>query len=181
MMPIQLPATILAPRLVLREPRMADAAGIFEAYTQDARVARHMVWRPHTTLSETESFIAHCLQAWASGRSYPYVLAFQDHDFVPIGMIEARVLAHSLDIGYVLARTYWGAGLMPEALTALTDTALAQPDCFRVQATCDVDNLASARTLEKSGFKREGRLERYAVLPNVSDEPRPCFMYARFR
>ena len=180
-MTIELPDGLLTPRLVLRAPRMTDAVGIFNAYTQDAQVARHMVWRPHATLGETEGFVTHCMQAWDDGRSRPYVLAFQDDHAVPIGMIEARVLAHSLDIGYVLARSYWGAGLMPEALTALTDAALALPNCFRVQATCDVNNLASVRTLEKSGFQCEGRLERYVVLPNVSDEPGPCFMDARFR
>jgi [ribosomal protein S5]-alanine N-acetyltransferase len=49
------------------------------------------------------------------------------------------------------------------------------------QATCDVENLASQRALEKSGFNREGRLERYNIHPNVAAEPRACFMYAKCR
>jgi RimJ/RimL family protein N-acetyltransferase len=96
-------------------------------------------------------------------------------------MLEARILAHTVDIGYVLARKHWGAGLMPEAIRALAQVALALPSIFRVQATCDIDNRASARTLEKSGFVREARLERYIVHPNISPEPRPCLMYARCR
>jgi len=42
-----------------------------------------------------------------------------------IGMIEARTLGSTVDIGYVLARAHWGRGLMPEAIRALTATALA--------------------------------------------------------
>ncbi|MEJ7805232.1 MAG: GNAT family N-acetyltransferase [Telluria sp.] len=164
----------------MREPRLSDAAFIFDAYTQDADVARHMVWRPHQTLSETERFIAHCVQAWAGCQCRPYMLAFRDNEQIPVGMLEARILAHSVDIGYVLARRHWGAGLMSGAVSVLVDAALSLPGCFRVQATCDVDNLASARALEKAGFVREGRLERYAMLPNISAEPRPCYMYARF-
>lgn len=140
-----------------------------------------MVWRPHAAVGETEGFITYCIEAWESGAGRPYVLAFHEDESIPIGMLEARILPFGIDLGYVLARTYWGAGLMPEAVTALTDAALAIPGCFRVQATCHVDNVASARNLDKSGFVREGRLERYALFPNVSAEPGPCFMYGRVR
>ena len=159
-MSLQLPELLQTDRLVLRAPRLSDAALIFEAYAQDPQVSCHMVWRPHRTLCETEIFIAHCLQGWSDGQCRPYVLALRDSEQLPIGMLEARILAHSIDIGYVLARRYWGGRLMPEAIGALVDTALSLPGCFRVQATCDVDNRASARTLEKAGFLREGRLER---------------------
>ena len=71
--------------------------------------------------------------------------------------------------------------MMPEAIAALTSAALALPEIFRVQATCDVDNLKSARALEKAGFTREGRLDRFMVHPNVSAEPRPRYMYAKCR
>ncbi len=109
----------------------------------------------------------------------PYVLTMRDSPDQPIGMLEARLSAHTLDMGYVLAREHWRTGLMSEAIAAMVEAAFTQPECFRVQATCHVDNAASARTLEKSGFAREGRLERYAINPNISDEPEPCFMYAR--
>lgn len=178
---MKLPDQLRTKRLILRAPRPADAAFIFDAYTRDVEVARHLVWRPHQGLSETEAFIAYCVQAWAGGASRPYVLAFHDSEEVPIGMLEARIITHTIDFGYVLARAHWGQGLMPEAIAALVAAALALPECFRLQATCHVDNAASARTLEKSGFVREGRLERYAQFPNIDDEPQPCLMYARCR
>jgi ribosomal-protein-alanine N-acetyltransferase len=55
------------------------------------------------------------------------------------------------------------------------------PAFHRVQATCDIENAGSFHALEKAGFVRERRLERYTVHPNLSTEPRPCFMYARCR
>jgi ribosomal-protein-alanine N-acetyltransferase len=99
----------------------------------------------------------------------------------PIGMIEARMQNTTVDVGYVLARPRWGNGLMPEAIQALATAALSHHSIFRVQAFCDVENIASQRALEKAGFLREGRLERYMVHPNLSPDPRPCFMYARCR
>lgn len=177
----KLPDLIQTERLVLREPLESDAAAIFEAYTQDAQVSRYMIWRPHTVLSETEAFVAGCIQGWASGLRQPYVLALSGDPERAIGMLEARPLSHIVDIGYVLARGLWGRGLMPEAIRALASRSLSMPSFFRVQATCDVENHASARTLEKSGFSREARLERYTVHPNISSEPRACFMYALCR
>jgi [ribosomal protein S5]-alanine N-acetyltransferase len=176
-----LPDTFDTARLVLRKPRASDASALFEAYTQDPEVARYMTWRPHTSLAETEEFIAGCVRDWLSGLRLPYVLTLRDAADRAIGMLEARPRSPLFDIGYVLSRAHWGKGLMPEAIRALTDAALRIPGIVRVQATCDVDNRASARALEKSGFSREGRLERHTVHPNISSDPRPCFLYARCR
>ncbi|WP_432377964.1 GNAT family N-acetyltransferase [Duganella sp. P38] len=176
-----LPDQLRTPRLTLRAPRPGDAPHLFAAYTQDSVVARYMTWRPQTLLSQTAAFIDYCIQGWSAGRSRPYLLVPHDNDDVPVGMLDARLQAHTIDIGYVLQRSRWGEGLMPEAIIAFSDMALALPEYFRVQATCDTENQASARTLEKSGFLREGRLERHTVLPNLSPEPRASYMYARCR
>ena len=83
-----------------------------------------------------------------------------------------------IEVGYALARPYWGKGYMTEVLCAVIDWAFTQPDIFRVQAFCDVDNLGSARVMEKAGMQREGTLRRYVLHPNLSDEPRDAYMYA---
>ncbi|GAB2841432.1 GNAT family protein [Pseudoduganella ginsengisoli] len=180
-MPIALPNEITTTRLILRQPRASDAAALFDAYTQDAEVARYMVWVPHKSVKETEGFIAYCCEAWSSGKSRPYVMSLQSAPHRPIGILEARLHSHMIDLGYVLAREHWGAGLMPEAVGTLAEIALADPSCFRVQATCDVENIASARTLEKAGFALEAKLQRYTMHPNISAAPRACFMYANCR
>jgi RimJ/RimL family protein N-acetyltransferase len=47
----------------------------------------------------------------------------------------------------------------------------------RVWATCDVENRASKRVLEKAGFAPKGRFERDVVRPNLSAEPRPSLLF----
>jgi ribosomal-protein-alanine N-acetyltransferase len=167
-------------RLRLRRPEAADARPIFQAYTQDSEVCRFMVWTPHASESVTRDFIESCIEAWDAESRLPYAITERNSN-VPIGMIEARMLGTTIDVGYVLAKTHWGKGLMPEAIAALAVSALESPGIYRVQATCDTENIPSQRALEKSGFIREGRLERYTVHPNVSIEPRACFMYAKCR
>lgn len=85
---------------------------------------------------------------------------------------------HRLEFGYVLARPFWGQGLMTEALTEVADWALRQDHVFRISAVCDVENIGSARVMEKAGLIREGMPRRLMIHPNVSDEPRDCFSYA---
>ena len=52
----------------------------------------------------------------------------------------------------VVGRSYWGIGLMPEAIAAIVKLTLTHPAIYRVSATCDVENQASARALENQGF-----------------------------
>ena len=174
------PETLSTARLHLRRPVDDDAGAIFRAYAQDLQVCRFMVWVPHASESVTREFIASCVVAWATGSSRAFVITELGRS-EPIGMLEARMQGSTVDIGYVLAASHWGRGFMPEAVKSLTEAAFRQPEIFRVQATCDAENLPSQRVLEKAGFNREGRMERYTVHPNISAAPRACFMYAKCR
>ncbi len=172
-------AEIETERMSLRLPEPSDADVIFKAWCQDPEVCRFMVWVPHETAEVTGAFLASCIASIAAGTAVPYVILLKSTGKV-VGMIEARLSECRVNIGYVLARANWGHGLMPEAIRSLTTAALSGP-FFRVEATCDFENHASARVLEKSGFKREGRLARYMVHPNISPEPRDSWLYATHR
>jgi ribosomal-protein-alanine N-acetyltransferase len=166
--------------MLLRAPLLEDAADIFDAYGQDAEVARYMTWRPKRRLPEMEGFVAGCVAAWRGDHRRPWVVTRKPSPRA-IGMIELRLEGNRAELGYVLARSAWGQGLMSEAARAVVELALAQPGLYRVAANCDVENLASARVLEKAGMVREGLLRRYAVHPNISDEPRDVLLYAKTR
>jgi len=175
-----LPPQIETRHLRLRLPVAADAEGIFTAYAQDPLVTRYLDWSPHESVATTHAFIAECLAGWSAGTTLAYVIADPETNRA-VGMIEARVRATTVSLGFVLARSRWGQGLMPEAIEGVVGACLTCPAVFRVQAACDVDNHASARALEKARFAREGRLERFGIHPNVSPEPRAVFLYARVR
>jgi ribosomal-protein-alanine N-acetyltransferase len=110
----------------------------------------------------------------------PWILTERDDDG-PIGMLELRLSAHRAELGYVLARDWWGRGLMSEAASAVVEWSLALPPVYRVWAVTDVDNHASARVLEKIGMQREGLLRRWMIHPNLSPEPRDCWCFGRVR
>ena len=70
---------------------------------------------------------------------------------------------------------------MSEAARAMVDWAMGLDDIFRVSAVCDIDNIGSARVMEKAGMEREGRLRRYMIHPHLSPEPRDVYMYAKVK
>jgi RimJ/RimL family protein N-acetyltransferase len=174
------PARLTTARLVLRPPRSADAPAIFAGYAQDPVVTRYLMWRPHASVAVTRDFLRGCAEGWMRETEFTWVLTLPDPAGV-VGMLALRPEGHRANLGYVLARPYWGRGLMTEAVTAVVDWAIAQPAIHRVWAVCDVDNAASARVLEKAGMQREGVLRRWLVHPGAGATPRDCLCYARVR
>jgi [ribosomal protein S5]-alanine N-acetyltransferase len=174
------PTHIETARLTLRKSVPADTPLIYEAYARDPEVTRYLTWRPHRTVADGEEPAARRLAAWESGEAFSWVIALREGGEV-VGMISMRPDGWRVDLGYVLARGYWGRGLMTEAARAVIDYALSEPEVFRAWAVCDVENPASARVLEKAGMRREGILRRWALHPNMGDEPRDCFCYARIK
>lgn len=177
MIPPLLPDRFSTASLIFTPIVAEDAPLIFNTYAQDIEVSRYLTWRPHRSLTETKAYIAAVL----AGPSHTYLLRDRA-DGKLHGAFELRQpAADRLGYGYLLARPSWGLGLMTEALTAVVDWALAQPGVSRIGDVCDVDNLGSARVMEKAGLKREALLQRWTVHPNISDEPRDCFSYVRIR
>lgn len=172
-----LPKKVETRRLRLRRPVPGDADLIFRAYARDPEVTRYLVWVPHTSVEMTRTFVSDCENRWKNLVAFPYVITRKE-DGELLGMIEIRPNRHRADFGFVLARAHWGQGLMPEAIAALVQVTLAQPLIYRMEATCDLDNKASARALEKAGLSREGLLRRHMIHPNISPEPRDSLLYA---
>ncbi len=174
---MHLPEIFETARLRLRSPRQQDAAVIFDTYARDPLVTRYLVWLPHQAIETTEKFIALCIEQRANASAFPYVIT-QKYDARLVGMIDFRPHQHGANLGYVLAKEYWGRGMMTEAARCVVEHAFTQKGLYRVQAFCDVENIGSARVLEKIGMRREGTLRRYVVHPAVSSEPRDCYLYA---
>ena len=171
------PAKFACDRLVLRRPRMDDALDIFNSYAHDPEATRYMTWRPHEEVIETRRILKLIEDLWDEGQAYSYVITLKGADSA-IGMIAVHPEGSKAGIGYILSSSFWGKGYMTEAASMVVNWLLAQSAVFRVFATCDIDNSASARVMVKVGMQCEGLLRRYIVHPNIGDVPRDSYMYA---
>jgi RimJ/RimL family protein N-acetyltransferase len=69
----------------------------------------------------------------------------------------------SAEIGYWLGQTYWGRGIVTEAVAAVTAHAFQRFDLLRIFALPFADNPGSIRVLEKAGYVLEGRLPQSTI------------------
>lgn len=69
--------------------------------------------------------------------------------------------SHRAEIGYWLAKPYWGRGIMTAVVTRACQRAFAEWGLVKIAAQVFAGNRASARVLEKCGFELEGRLRKH--------------------
>lgn len=87
----------------------------------------------------------------------------QNKDGASIGWVVHYISSQNfgwVEIGYYLVPSERGKGYGTEAIRIIVDYLFLTKDIPRVQAVTSVDNNASQRVLEKSGFKREGTIRK---------------------
>lgn len=72
----------------------------------------------------------------------------------------------SAEIGYWVAKPYWGNGIASDALNKFTSLIFERTDLVRLYASVFEGNVASAKVLEKCGFTLEAVLEK-AIYKNT--------------
>lgn len=168
---------VVTDRLIIRKPISDDAGEVFEKYAQSKEVTKYLTWSPHSNINVTMGFMNWCISQWEKGECFPYTICLRETNEV-IGMLDTRIDGCKADFGYVLAKEYWKKGFMAEALKPLINELFKKENIYRVWAVCDVENYGSKRVMEKVGMSFEGILKRWIVHPNVSKEPRDCFVYS---
>jgi ribosomal-protein-alanine N-acetyltransferase len=170
------PETFELPHLRLRRPLSSDAEAVFE-YGSDPEVARFADWPVRTSIDGlAESLLARAAR-WDAGEDFYWIFTRADDDRA-IGGISCQITGDSAEIGFLLARRHWGKGWATDATKAVAGWARSCLALNRLHATCDAENLASARVLEKAGFSLECRLPRAVIRPNLSPDPRDALMFS---
>jgi [ribosomal protein S5]-alanine N-acetyltransferase len=166
-------------RLVLRKPTLADAEAVFIRYASDPEVTRYLGWPRHQSVDDTKAFLSFSDAEWSRWPCGPYLIeSLSGHNLLGSTGLAFEAPARAVT-GYVLARDVWGNGYATEALTAIVEIA-ERLGVVRLYALCHPEHPASARVLEKCGFRLEQRLEQFAEFPNLSPGRREgCMRYVR--
>ena len=146
-------------RLLLRPLLGSDEDAVFTLLS-DERVVRHMLF-PLFTRDRAHTFVARMQQPPAAGQPSQVVLGIAPRPDGEIVGLCGLVLKPELEEGevwYLLRPDHWGRGLVTEAVRALVDHGFRALMLHRIWASCLPENPASARVLEKLGFRREGLL-----------------------
>ena len=158
-------------RFSLRLLETRDAADLLAIFG-DPEVVRYWSQPPWRSEEEALAMLERDRQAFADGQALRLGIVLRSTGRV-VGTLSVFNLSPAnrrAEIGYALARTHWGQGLMHEALGLLVEWAFDALQLHRLEADIDPGNEASARSLQRLGFQREGLLrERWIVDGQVSD------------
>lgn len=152
-------------RLLLRELKSTDAEAVYR-YLSDPEVTRYLATPPHRSLKQTQDLLNFLVSLFEKGEGFRWGITLKAGDAagVVIGTCGYHAWAKDhfrAEIGYELARAYWGQGIMAEATEALLTFGFEQMALHRVEAMVLEGNRASARFLEKLGFQQEAVLRDY--------------------
>ena len=151
--------TLETPRLILRRMNMKDARDVF-AYSQDAEVARHVLWSAQRSIGEARDYCRYMMRRYRAGDPSSWgVIEKSTNTLVgTIGYMSYSEENATVEVGYSLARWLWGRGYMTEALSRVIDYTFDAMNINRIEAQHELDNPASGRVMEKCGMRREGVL-----------------------
>lgn len=154
---------LTTPRLVLRQPTEADAAGLHRISWDDA-VMRYYGMAAFRTPEDALQEIAWAHRIWDQDEGIRWTATFADGDGAYIGDLGFHNWSHEharAEVGYKLERAYWRRGLMTEAMRAVLAYGFGTMNLNRVEALVDPRNEASGGLLASLGFTREGVLRDY--------------------
>lgn len=157
---------ILTERLTLREFLPADEPAV-HSYAADPLATRFLIWGPNTA-DETRTFLSDAIAASLEQPRTSYDLAVvETATHTLIGGAALRLSGSELrngEIGYVLHRDHWSKGYGTEVAKALLQFAFDDLGLRHISATCDPDNDASAKVLQKAGLRFERRIENHLLV-----------------
>jgi RimJ/RimL family protein N-acetyltransferase len=145
-------------RLLFRAFTVDDFEAV-HAYASDRDVTRYTLFGPNT-VEQSQAFLQLVTTESAEEVPTKYTFALIHKATGKLigscGIFRSDPNGPQYNFGYVLHKDWWGQGLATEATTALVEFGFAELGAHRLWAHVFLGNTASARVLQKLGFRYEG-------------------------
>jgi RimJ/RimL family protein N-acetyltransferase len=158
-----LPLEIRCDKSLLRPWRKSDRGSLIE-YANDREVWRNLrdIFPHPYTEAEADQFLA--FSAADPPPAGVYAIEVDGEAVGCIALEQGRDIERwSWEVGYWLGQPFWGRGIVPEALEAVTAAAFRIPELIRIYAPVFSWNQRSMRVLEKAGYSREAVMRRSGI------------------
>ena len=163
--------TLVTPRLRLRHPRPADAERVLAVFG-DPVAMRYWSHEPLPDLDAARAYLRSIDEGFEQRSLFQWALTRPEDDRLvgTVTLLHWDRANRRAEVGYMLAREQWGQGLASEAVRAVLRFAFDALGLHRIEAELDPRNEASARLLERLGFRHEGhQRERWFLYGEWSD------------
>ncbi|MEK5529605.1 MULTISPECIES: GNAT family protein [unclassified Viridibacillus] len=166
-------------RLSLRKISLDDLYDM-HTYCSNEEVARYCTWTKHESLEDTEEFIRLILNKYELDQYALWGIEEKETGTLigTIDFVSWQPKQQIAEIGYAISQVYWGRGIVTEASKAVIAYGFEEMDLVRIQAKCLIENVGSARVMEKVGMSYEGLIRKGLL---VKDTHRDLKMYSILR
>jgi len=139
----------------LRRLDVDDAESLQEVIDRNReRLRPWMWWADGSTLETTRAFI----QAAIDGELDDPVGLYVDGELIGAMGMSADPVSGNREIGYWIASSHEGRGIVTRAARALITYAFTDLGCHRIEISAAVENARSRAIPERLGFQHEGTL-----------------------
>ncbi|MGW2253078.1 GNAT family N-acetyltransferase [Kitasatospora sp. NPDC001660] len=143
----------MADGLLLRPFEDADAPALIEVYRDET--LRRFTRIPVDDADEAARWLDAQYRGWSEGSRYSFAVLDADELVANVVLKRGTPGGEAAEVGYWTAAAARGRGVAPravEALTAWAFAAFADEGLARIDLLHQVDNVASCRVAEKSGY-----------------------------
>jgi len=160
-------------RLILKPLSIDDTEVIFNEILNNKDTLYFLDWPYCENMDESKKYVQILIDNANSKKLYIWSLFEKDtNTFIGcVNLCNYDVNKRMAEIEYVAVRSARGKGYVPEANRKVIDYLINECGLYRIEAVCNVENIASSKVLEKSGMKFEGILRGRAI--NLNEEGNP--------
>ncbi len=152
--------TIKGDGFILRHIEMSDAEGFLRIH-QDKEARKGFMTYPKN-IKEAKKDLREKISATKKRKGETFAIEVNGEfvGYIEIQSLNKKYHEHQGTIGYCLDKRLRGKGITTKAVKLVTNYGFNKYKLKRIDAWCRTFNKASARVLEKAGYKLEGILRK---------------------
>ena len=149
-------------RLHLRRMEISDAHRLFNIWS-DPDVTKFMNISSFTHEAEAKEIIELLEELAQAGEAIRFsMIELKSNEIIGTCGFNSIDFEHAkAEIGYDIAKAYWGKGYAPEGISALLHYGFETLELNRIEAKVEPANVNSIKVLQKFNFTFEGTLRQY--------------------
>ena len=145
-------------RLVLRPFVREDAQAMYDNWASDPEVTKFLSWPTYKSVADAHWILDIWLRDYERPDFYQWAVVLKElgQPIGSISVVNSDDRVEMAEIGYCIGKTWWGRGIMPEAVNAVMGYLFVEGGMQRLEAGHDPENSASGAVIRKCGLKYEG-------------------------
>lgn len=140
-------------RIILMELTSDDAEAIFRNFS-DPEISQKFLEQPLTDIGQARQFVEQFDAEFKQGKGFTWAIVFKENNACigtcGYGFVE---IGNRGEIGFDLAKEYWGKGIMSESLKAIIDYGFSALQLLKIEAHTFSENDHAIHLLENLGFQ----------------------------